>query len=149
MPSLYTKTSGVWEPVIQPWIKTAGTWEPVLSIWVKNAGAWELVWTGFQVSTAPSTVQGYGDGSGTSQIVISDPTSVTITGGAGPFTYSWRQTSGDAMSVSGGGSSSSAQFFKTLDGGFNATATFVCDVTDTATGLVETTNTVTAQLFNP
>lgn len=143
MPSPYVKTGGSFVPIVQPYVKTSGSWAPVLNMWVKTSGSWELVFTGFTVELSPSTESGSGPDA---TVITTGYVEVAVTGGVGPFTYSWTQVSGDSISAI------SAAAYRTL---FRATfmdpdetriAVYKCTVTDTTTGLSEETGNVTITL---
>ncbi len=145
MPATYVKTGGSFSPVLQPYIKSSGSWVPVLNIWVRNGGSWSLAFTGFTASAAPNPA----DGTALSSTVDSVFCTATPTGGVGPFTYAWAYVSGDATISIVSPTSSTTVFRATgMAVGEIRSAVFSCVVTDTTTGISETTNNVSTTLEN-
>lgn len=137
MPAIYVKNGGSFTAVNQPYVKNGGSWSPVLNVWVKTGGTWTLTWTGFTTDLSPTTLGGFGTGH---SVTTTDPCVVTVTGGAGPFTYAWTYVSGDTSIFALTSTASSSYFRATgMADSEVRTAVFNCVVTDTATGLSETT----------
>lgn len=143
MAATYVKTSGSFAPVLQPYIKTSGAWTPVLSMWVKTGGTWTLTWSGFTASASPTTMGGLGS----SSTVLSDGAiTASASGGVGPFTYSWTQVSGDAISAAAPFNANSFFRATAMGAGETRIAVYKCVVTDTTTSVSEDTNNVTITL---
>lgn len=126
------KVSGAFVEV-RPHLRVAGVWKPVQDAWVKVGGVWKKFYTALTLTASPTSVSGTRDGPGE---VITDYTTISVTGGSGTYTYAW-----------------SAPFADTIDGDTTATARFrrvvevvpqtvsgtaTVTVTDTVNGVVET-----------
>ena len=70
------------------------------------------------------------------QSTTSDSVTVVVTGGIGPFTYSWARVSGDEEIVPTSSTTATTAFRAFLQQDDTYSASFVCTVTDTATGAV-------------
>lgn len=145
MPAIYVKTGGAFEPVLQPYVKDGGSWEPVLNAWTKTAGAWELIWTGFTVAATPASETVETD----LPTVSSSLFTATPTGGVGPFTYAWSKVSGDSIVITTPTLQTTRFQANTMTSGSSRSAVFECAVTDTTTGVVATSNTVSVTLTRP
>lgn len=62
-------------------------------------------------------------------VITSDPVTATPTGGTGPYSYAWAQTSGPAATINNPANATST-FAMTRSPGSGGTAQFTCTVTD-------------------
>lgn len=99
-------------------------------------------------SASPSSVSGSGFGITTST-VTTNPSSVSVSGGLPPYTYSWTRVSGSANifpTASGAASTAFQRALLPVNGA--ETADFRCTVTDSLSRTAQT-NLVTASVSNP
>ncbi|MEM9600675.1 MAG: hypothetical protein AAF926_06605 [Pseudomonadota bacterium] len=128
--TISAKVSGVWESAVA-YARVSGVWEPISAAWVKVSGTWEPVSSALSVSVSPSGVTKFGTGAAQSTSTVT----ATVTGGIGPFTYSWTRASGSTKISAISPSAASTAFQSSgLSPGESAVATFIVTVTDTATG---------------
>lgn len=100
----------------------------------------------FSATTSP----GFLSKSGSTNTIITDPTTATPVGGTGPFTYQWfiDSTSGDAtVTFSGASNTATARFRSILSiSGQSSGCEAHCEITDTSNGQVRSTGTVAVEI---
>ena len=131
---------GVFKPVTAPYVGVSGVWKPVAAAWVGVGGAWKQTFASIAVS-----ISGGASGSGAIGNHSFGTSTVSVTGGVGPFTYQWHE-SDDAIGTWTAPGTSATQTISVsgVPGGSDSSAaSYYCVVTDTGTGLTATTNTAT------
>ena len=99
-----------------------------------------------RASASPSSLSGYKVGTGT--VVTSGPCTVTVVGGAPPYTYTWTDVSNPDTITETLPASSFTYWRKTLTSTPDlASGTFKCVVEDSLGATVDS-NTITVDLFN-
>jgi hypothetical protein len=120
--------SGSWREIESGLVRVGGAWKNLVRIRAYVGGAWEDVASFIQpltLSASPVSPNAFIFGSGTA---TTDAVTVTPSGGAGPFTYSWSLVSGTCTIISP--TSASTTFSRTLTSGERAEVTVRCTVTD-------------------
>lgn len=130
----FIRSGGSWVPRVNAYVKDGDTWKTINSAFVKDGGTWKEIWSpgggGFSASAFPTLEDVFG----TTSDIFSSPFSVTVTGGASPYTYQWSQVSGD-VTIQILGSTSDAPVFRVTGMGIGEvrSGVFECLVTDSAT----------------
>lgn len=137
-------TSGGDKDVTRIHVGTSGGNKQVLRGYVGTPSGNKLFFNSFSVLATPGTVEGYGDG--VHPPVTTNATTVVVTGGIGPFTYSWVRTSG--AGVINSPSSASTTFTAGVPPIGIDSGSFQCTVTDQGTGESLPTNVVNATYNN-
>ncbi len=96
----------------------------------------------FTAAASPTFVSG----TSSAPTVVTSACTATPTGGIGPFTYAWAFVSGQAITAVSPTSATTVFQGSSMAIGVTRTAIFECAVTDTSSGLVVTTNTITAEV---
>lgn len=103
----------------------------------------------FAVSVDPTSVTKNASSRGAAKTLTTAPVTVTASGGAGGYTYSWARISGDTDIAADSSTAASTTFSATLLIGDNFATEFACTVTDAATSTMTTENvSVTMSLDN-
>lgn len=81
---------GTWR-TYTPSVGVGGSWKTVTGAWIGVGGAWKSLTTAPMSALAgPTTVTGSAHSSSGIRVnTVSGSTTVTVTGGVGPFTHSW------------------------------------------------------------
>jgi hypothetical protein len=143
---MYVGDSGSWKS-ITIYIGFSGAWKQVTGAWIGVGGSWKsLTVAPMTASASPTSVSGsVNSSSGTRQNVTTGSTTVTVSGGVGPFTHSWTINFTPAPSTDATGtasvsapSSTTTSFVAQTCNAANSPGTdfytAVDTVTDTATG---------------
>lgn len=138
-------TSGGNKTIAAITVGTSGGNKAVVTGYVGTSGGNKVFFSALAASASPSSVNG--SGGGVPGTVTSGSTTATPSGGIGPFTYSWVKTGGGTTAADSS-SSATTTFSAGLGAGIVRITTWVCNVTDTGTGIVAQTNTVTVTLDN-
>lgn len=109
------------------------------------ANALKVFFSGMEAEASPAFVSGFVNSS-TPSGARTDVTIVSMTGGAGPFTYAWEAVDATGWTISHP-TGSSTWFEATPDVFETLSGTFRCEVTDSA-GAIVFSNTVEAQVTN-
>lgn len=138
-------TGGGNKDVTLAYIGTPSGNKLVTEVYVGTPGGNKLVFSSLSVTASPSSIFDTVSGSqqGTTQA-----TTATPSGGVGPFSFSWRFVSGGAGLTISSPTQSSTVVRGTPGANETLSGTMVCDVTDTSTGLVATSNAVGATIVN-
>lgn len=126
-------------------IGVGGAWRTVRRGFVGVGGAWRLFYVNFAVSLSSTSET---SGIPSSGFAVSDPVSVIIDGGTGPFSYVWQRISGNPTIQITSQTAGATTFAATLFDGQVKVGTFACNVTDTATNEILQTETVEVTLFS-
>ncbi len=143
--------SGTWKSLVTGTaVNVSGAWKTVSHIFVNVSGVWKQAWISFTASASDSTPSGSDSGASQSGSVTSNVTTVTPSGGTGPYTYAWAQGPGgtaDSGAYTPTAATSAACAWgatvDSLDVDFDEEWT--CTVTDDDSN--ETTVTVTVELI--
>lgn len=122
------RTAGAWGVVSYGEAFVDGVWKRLIRSEVYIAGAWKTGETYAPALTAaasPTSVTGFSYGGGTA---VTNTTTVTPTGGLGPYTYAWVRVSG--LGGITAPTNATTAFFTTLPGGGDQSGVFRCTVTD-------------------
>lgn len=135
-------TSGGNKTIAAITVGTSGGNKAVLIGTVGTSSGNKVFFSALSVSAAPVNADGIG---GVANINTSASTA-TASGGIGPFTYLWTKVSGDNITIN-----NATLATTTFRGSLMASpevrnATFICTVTDTATGLSAPSNNVFARV---
>jgi hypothetical protein len=98
-------------------------------------------------SVNPSIASLSGSRLGAGVVNTSSSTTANVTGGVGPFTYAWTRQSGSVAITATAPSSATTSFTATVAVADSFTAVFICTVTDTATGIINVSGTVSVNLL--
>lgn len=96
-----------------------------------NSSAWKLVQSfapPISLTTSPSSLNASVNSASVAAVITENCTAF-VTGGTGPYTYSWVQTSGPAASIYSP-TSATTKFAMALGPGSSESAQFTCTVTD-------------------
>jgi hypothetical protein len=110
-----------------------------------------ILWIYFTSGVSPSSVSGsYNGSSATAQNITTGACMAIPVGGTGPFTYTWTQsgTSSYTWTISAASTSTTTFTALAIPLGVDASADFICTITDTATGLVTVTQIISASVQN-
>jgi len=119
MVNLNVKDSGAWKTVKKFHIKDAGTWKEVKKGHIKEGGSWKQFYPPGSALTSvviPTTKSGFGSEGGgphESPVHISGSTNLSttsITGGVGPYSYSWFRSGPNGQITASGTNTSPATF---------------------------------------
>lgn len=79
---------GAWHMAGDMFVRISGQWRRITGIRARVAGAWQTVsgFTSTFSASAPTDTFGYGS--------VTDPVTITPTGGVSPYTYQWTRISG-------------------------------------------------------
>lgn len=137
-------TGSTWQTFTNYRRWTGSAWQPIANASRWNGSAW--VQFGFlQASTSPSIVNG---SSVTAGPVMTNATTVTVTGGTGSYTYAWNVVTSTGNTIAATSPTlATTTFFATVNNTHpSSLGTATCSVTDTVSGLVVTTNTVSIDI---
>lgn len=99
-----------------------------------GANVLRTVWQYFSVVLSTSVVTGSASGAASHGTVTSANVTSTVTGGTGPYTYSWQYQSGDATITPVAPTSSASTFTSDVtDAGSPKIASYALQVTDSST----------------
>ena len=147
MPSVASVGSGgANKTVTKMTVGVSGVHKNVTNGWVGVSGVWKKFFVWFTVSVAPTSLTKLTAGTGV--IFTDDPAVVTVTGGSGSFTYAWVPLVGDSDISATSPTSASTTFLANLSAFDDFTRSFRCDVTDTSTLEVMSTETITVTITN-
>lgn len=149
--SIKTGVSAAWKNIPSISLGVGGAWKTVQSVKIGVGGVWKDLYNNFKVSINDNTLEGSGSGASETGFVTSNIGTISIvSGGVGPYTYSWEIN---------GGAASSGPFNPVAQTGiataFNATVSdldvdsiedWKCTVTDTGQGDITATVFLTVQL---
>ncbi|MFN9029642.1 MAG: PKD domain-containing protein [Betaproteobacteria bacterium] len=129
--------NGTWRTITGLFYNDNGTWRTINAAWYNDNGTWRQVYS----SAAPMSLSKDGDASGTyfgsfngdSGNAETNTVTISVSGGVGPFTYSWSYVSGDPATVNSP-SSASTSFTRVGTVPSSAGGTYRCTVTDTGNG---------------
>ena len=128
-------TSGGNETLQAVTVGTSDGNKPVIAGWVGTTDGNKQIFAALAAVNDPSLLPvTFGQGTTTSDTVTAVPS-----GGIGPFTYSWARVSGDDVIVPTSSTNATTAFRTFLQEDDAFSASFVCTVTDTATGAVADT----------
>lgn len=111
-----------------------------------TGSAWEIVSSPLSAS-ASQPAGGVESDPGT-VTVTTGSSSVTVTGGTGAYSFAWEKVSGDVEVTANAPLAQNCSFSADCGPGEVFSADFRCEVTDTGSGLVVYTNTITATCSN-
>jgi len=133
--SITLGTSGGNETLQAVTVGTSSGNKPVIAGYVGTSGGNKQIFAALAATNSPTLLPTtFGQQSTTSDSVTAVPS-----GGIGPFTYSWARTSGDEDIVPTSFTTATTAFRAFLQDSDAFSASFVCTVTDTATGAVAST----------
>lgn len=112
--------------------KSGGSFVTALTVKRRVSGAWVTVWTNFSVEAWPNPV--YGNSFNGSGVPASGLTSIDVTGGVGPFTYSLSGLSGGTGITLTNPNTNTPGFQTSSDAVQYRTGTYRMTVTDTGNG---------------
>lgn len=135
--ALFVNIGGVWKAA-QAFVRKNGSWHAATPS-VRKAGSWKSLVAPLSAVASSTSLFKSLIASG-AQTQTTDPTTVTPSGGTGPYTYAWARISGDAHISADAATSATTTFTATTHPSNDFTAMFQCTVTDsqgaTATALV-------------
>ena len=131
--ALHQYRNGSWQSLSTLFAYRSGAWRRLQTLKVYSGGAWRLVGSFVQpltVAVSPSSTGSiaFGDGVNPSSNTT-PPVTATLSGGLGPYTYSWAKVSGGAITA-GTPTLASTSFYGTVNPGGETTATYRVTVTD-------------------
>ena len=112
-------------------IGIGGAWRTKAGEWIGVGGAWRPISSALAASATDAT--GGGSGYAGEGDVTSSPTSLTVTGGSGNYTYAWSKVSGEDFTISSA-TTRNPYWYAYLADGFHS-ATWKVVVTDTSYGV--------------
>ena len=137
-------TSGGNKTIAAITVGTSGGNKGVLVGYVGTSGGNKVWFSALSASASPSS---FSQTTVTAPDTnINGPATASVSGGIGPFTYAWSRTGGSAT-VTATAPTSAATSFSAFQGSAGViTSTWICTVTDTATGFSAITNTVSTSM---
>jgi hypothetical protein len=138
--AMFTKVGGTWRQSA-PSVRVGGTWRTVQNGWVRVAGVWQQFYSGFSASAAPTLLEAFAAATGPINVTATTAdANVTVSGGAGPFTYLWEYVAGNTAVVNSSSSASTsftrAVFMNPGDPQVNRSGSYRCRVTDSLSAVV-------------
>ena len=138
--TLHVNDAGSWRTISNVYVNDNGTWRLIQDIYVNDAGTWRLVYSALAVTA--SDILGLDSGFATSGTVDSTGqlANPVITGGTGPYTYSWAHvstSSGNTPSIFSG-TTANPVWSATVADAVNSISIWRVTVTDTSSGATAT-----------
>lgn len=156
MPELHYKDGGAWRKAKELYYKDGGIWRRIREAWYRDGGVWRKVYSGLHsLALNLSTVTGSAstDTAGAFVQATTAAAVVSVTGGIGPFTYSWSYVSGSSATVVS--STSASTTFRrngaapsVIDTTNSYSGVYRCTVTDTGAGGATATIDVTVTTYH-